>query len=613
MNLPRILFLALLASSLPHEVAASDDLGENAGYLTGSITSNSGYPWYPLEGDGPGGIDCILSGTPFEAGQTSVAELSISGPGILSFQWQVESAANDGWLSCDILHGGTSAQCGGMTGNGAGWKMMEVFIPQGASKVRWTYRKNTGNFEPFLEDAGRVADVNFTPLATAAQGFEDWKLAQGITGTGLIAPNGLRLDTCWAMGLDPAAAVPASLNTPVIEGAETRYRMRYSRSATALISPSASSDLSTWSMLGARSQMVAGSLTAATVDFDFFVPTSGKRFFHTSHPSQVTPPSGYAYIPEGNFLMCSPPTELGRWSAENFQHPVTLTRGFFLKLHETTFAEWNDTRDWARANGYAGLGYKAITIEGVPTVVEMGAPGGRLLSQALGGDVTGSGPSAGGEGTQPVSNTSWYETIKWLNAKSEREGFDPCYRIRLKPELGGAVQVFRNQSLEDIDNDLSAIICQWTANGYRLPTEAEWEYACRGGTTTALSNGLDLTYGVDQGDPLDANVDPVAWYYANGAQSHPVGQKAANPFGLHDMHGNMAEWCWDLHNSILITHFQPAAVTDPKGTTSGIYRAMRGGSWRNSGRNVRSAFRDRQIGTLQGGYQVGFRIARNAP
>ena len=174
--------------------------------------------------------------------------------------------------------------------------------------------------------------------------------------------------------------------------------------------------------------------------------------------------------------------------------------------------------------------------------------------------------------------------------------------------------LLRAQSPEDVGPNQSDIICKWEYNGYRLPTEAEWEFACRAGTTTALNNGMEITNTSDQSAPvLDLNVDPIAWYYANGAASHPVGQKQANGLGLYDMHGNAAEWCWDLYDDTLMVQFPKTTVTDPRGQTErGIYRAMRGGSWRNTGKRVRSAYRDRQIIFLQGGYQVGFRIARNA-
>ena len=589
--------------------AGDDDLGTCAGYLPGSITSAGSFPWEPLGFEGPDEGDCIISGLVFQAGDSSVAELTLTGPGVLSFQWYVSSRQDDGWLSCEIARGGATSEVGGISGVDEVWRPMEVFIPQGECRVRWIYRKESASGDG--EDAGRVAAVGFEPLAAAAQDFDAWKAANGVTGDEVMAPNGLRYDTCWLMAVAPDQPVPAGLNQPIpAEGGGIRYRVRHSLSATGLLGTRHSADLSDWSGLGMRVEQVAGSLTADSVEFDHYVPDSGGvKFLRSEHVAQVSPPEGFVYVGAGTFLRSSPAGELGRWSGmENYQHEVTLTRGYFVKRHETTYAEWNLTRDWARANGYPDLGYKTITIDDEPTVVEMGASGGRYLLEEEGGDFTDAAPSLNGEADQPVSGVSWYEVIKWLNANSEREGLSPCYFIRQGSE---ELLVWRNQPLESVTD----IVCDWEADGYRLPTEAEWEYACRGGTTSALSNGLDLTYGVGQDDPLDPNVDPIAWYWQNGAASHPVGQKEPNPLGLFDMHGNIQEWCWDRYDDTRITQFsQGVAQTDPRGEpVRGIYRSMRGGSWRNSGRNVRSAARDRQVPTLQGGYNVGFRMTRTAP
>ena len=138
--------------------------------------------------------------------------------------------------------------------------------------------------------------------------------------------------------------------------------------------------------------------------------------------------------------------------------------------------------------------------------------------------------------------------------------------------------------------------------GYRfdLPTEAQWEYACRAGMTTALNNGLNLT----SKDGRCPHLDEVAWYGENSdRKTHPVGQKKPNAWGLYDMHGNVYEWCNDLY-----ADYPSRAVTDPTGPASGSNRVLRGGSWDNNAQYCRSAFRYGNDPSNRNS-NVGFRVA----
>ena len=129
---------------------------------------------------------------------------------------------------------------------------------------------------------------------------------------------------------------------------------------------------------------------------------------------------------------------------------------------------------------------------------------------------------------------------------------------------------------------------------YRLPTEAEWEYACRAGSTTRFSYGND-----------DEKLGEYAWYYDNsGRRSHPVGQEKPNPWGLYDMHGNVLEWCLDWYGL-----YPAGAVTDPVGLSDGVARSFRGGSWYVTPKIARSAFRYGYPTSIRAIY-LGFRLLR---
>ena len=131
---------------------------------------------------------------------------------------------------------------------------------------------------------------------------------------------------------------------------------------------------------------------------------------------------------------------------------------------------------------------------------------------------------------------------------------------------------------------------------YRLPTEAEWEYACRAGTMTEYSFGND-----------ESELGDYAWHASNsGNTTHPVGSKQPNPWGLHDMHGNVWEWCQDWHGD-----YPRGAVTDPTGPSSGSFRVLRGGGWVHGSEYCRSANRGGSTPDDRGSY-YGFRVLRSS-
>jgi formylglycine-generating enzyme required for sulfatase activity len=186
----------------------------------------------------------------------------------------------------------------------------------------------------------------------------------------------------------------------------------------------------------------------------------------------------------------------------------------------------------------------------------------------------------------PVTCITWYDAIEYCNWLSKQEGLTPVYTI--------------NKSKADPKNNNEydaykwSVSCNWTANGYRLPTEAEWEFAARGGNK---SKG----YQYSGSDDLNA----VAWYWANaGETTHAVGTKSPNELGIYDMSGNVWEWCWDWYGD-----YPESRSTDPKGVNEGWGRVLRGGSWGCSDDLCRVANRGYLVPD-RGGSSFGLRLVR---
>ena len=204
--------------------------------------------------------------------------------------------------------------------------------------------------------------------------------------------------------------------------------------------------------------------------------------------------------------------------------------------------------------------------------------------------VTGLKPSYFKGDNLPVEQVCWYEAIDFCNKLSEKNGLEKCYTIN----MNGA---------KYLCDESVIIICDWNANGYRLPTDAEWEYACKAGSTTDFYNG-SLTN--KDCNPLDAKLDKIGWYCGNaGDKTHDVGQKEPNNFGLYDMSGNIMEWCWDWYNIYASTE-----VTDPRGEPTGTTRVLRGGWYKYPSDGCRSSYRNTLTPEGISNY-FGFRICRN--
>ncbi len=236
-------------------------------------------------------------------------------------------------------------------------------------------------------------------------------------------------------------------------------------------------------------------------------------------------PEGFVLVEAGTFRMGS----TGGDDDEKPVHRVTISRSFYMSKYEVTVEGFrrfvNDTGYKTTAERQGG----AWNWTGSEVEKETDANW-RNLSFNQGED-------------NPVVCLSWYDAVEYCNWLSRREGLTPAYRINGEN-----------------------VTWETSANGYRLPTEAEWEYAARGGNR---SRGYTYSGSDSAGD--------VGWYGDNsGDKTHPVGQKRPNELGLYDMSGNVWEWCWDRYDG---DYYASSPSTDPIGPSSDSFRVFRGGSW----------------------------------
>ena len=271
----------------------------------------------------------------------------------------------------------------------------------------------------------------------------------------------------------------------------------------------------------------------------------------------------FALIPAGAFTMGDGLDNM----KDAPEHEVKVS-GFYMGTHEVSWRLWREVRDWAVSNGY-------------PDLADVGV----------------------GKGdTHPVHSVNWYDVVKWCNAASERAGLQPVYYV----SQGGAV--YKTGTTVYID---------YSKQGYRLPTEAEWEKAARGGLS-----GKRFPWG-DTISHKEAN------YYANSSRfsydvsgqrkatfhpdfdgggrpyTSPVGSFPANGYGLYDVSGNVWEWCNDWYES---SYYSRSPGTDPQGPSTGSKRALRGSTWHNDAPFCRVADRNISIPDFRSIF-LGFRLA----
>lgn len=269
-------------------------------------------------------------------------------------------------------------------------------------------------------------------------------------------------------------------------------------------------------------------------------------------------PEGFSLIPAGSFTMGD------SLDGDTNAPPVTVNVSrFFMGKNEVTKALWDEVRTWGAANGYTDL--------------------------------------ATGEGNapnHPVHTVSWYNVVKWCNARSQKEGLMPVYMV----------------SGEVMKTGTTVPTANWSANGYRLPTEAEWEKAARGGLLgKRFSWGDTISHSQANfqnsgGETYQSGTTDYHPSYLTGSPPYtsPVGAFAANGYGLYDMVGNVWEWCWDWYGASTYVD----GATDPRGGF-GSSRVRRGGSWDRVARSCRVAIRS-AIAPTTVFNTTGFRVVRSS-
>jgi formylglycine-generating enzyme len=267
------------------------------------------------------------------------------------------------------------------------------------------------------------------------------------------------------------------------------------------------------------------------------------------------PPPGMVLIPGGHFQM-------GEWAGGSGGGTLAVyTNAFFMDRYEVSGALYAEVKGWADTHGYSMSGGSARA------------------------------------GDHPIQYIYWFDAVKWCNARSEKEGLTPVYYTDT-----ARTTVYRSGN-----TNITNAMVRWDANGYRLPTEAEWEKAARGGlsgNTYPWGDSLDFGKANYSGSnhPWSGSTPrttPVGYY--NGDQT-PSGGDMVNNYGIYDMAGNVFEWCWDWYGAY-------AGGSNPKGPDSGSNRVLRGGSWNGSTSDLGCAARNVDSPSNRYTYN-GFRCVR---
>jgi sulfatase modifying factor 1 len=284
---------------------------------------------------------------------------------------------------------------------------------------------------------------------------------------------------------------------------------------------------------------------------------------NTNQLIDFNPPAGMTLIPAGVFTIGNSIGDSDLTDAD----PTNVTvSAFYTDVNLVSYSQWQSVYNWAATNGY-GFGN----------------------------------PGAGKAADNPVQTVDWYDAVKWCNARSQQAGLAPVYYTD-----ADLTQVYTNGEV--------TVYVNWTAGGYRLPTEAEWEKAARGGLSgkrfpwgNTISESQANYYGdtsISSYDSGPNGYNPIGSIGGTSPATSPVGSFAANGYGLYDMAGNVGEWCWDCFDGTPYT-----GGIDPRGPASGSSRVLRGGVWGDVASNERCAYRNGGFPYFAT-YNYGFRCVR---
>lgn len=410
----------------------------------------------------------------------------------------------------------------------------------------WARDANTGQPAPVrihsLNLTNRPNDEHWT---SRADGFFECPLPTASTYRIVFTPLGqsaLTTTQTFAIGTTALQSNRTFAVAPLLGDSGTNGVLAWSNqneNGTALIESADQAE-------GPWLPLLAMAATGRTGQAALPAPISN-RFVRTKTSARALPANtNLVFIPSGSFQMGA---DNSNFTNEQPAAAIQLD-AFAIDATEVTFSNWTRVRIWATNNGYSFA------------AGQRGSAGAATASN------------------HPVVMVSWHDAVKWCNARSQLEGLLPAYYV-----TAGQTNLYKSNAV-----DLTSACVNWNANGYRLPTEAEWEKAARGGFT-----GQEYPWG-------NALAATNARYAAAGTTN--VAAYPANGHGLRDAAGNAAEWCWDWQGS-----YSNRTAANPTGPTAGTARILRGGSWSNDAPGLRCAFRA-GLAPAFSNAAVGFRCVR---